>query len=100
MGWLLFIPVLIILILLWYFRFHLLSLYNYILARLELKKRDFRLLSSLRDDIIHERKKKTAGLEMILSSWERGDEIQPRFEYFDELVDQLKALVKTQKRNC
>jgi signal transduction histidine kinase len=106
MGWLLFIPVLIFLILLWYFRFHLLSLYNYIIARLELKKRDFRLLSSLRDDLVHERKKKTAGMEMIISSWERGDEIQsagskfgPRYEYFQELLDQLKIMVKAQRRN-
>jgi signal transduction histidine kinase len=99
MGWLLFFPVLIILILLWYFRFHLLSLYTYLFTRLELRKRDFRLLSSLRDDLVHERKKKTAGLEMILSSWERGDEIQPRYEYFEELVEQLKDLVKAQRQN-
>jgi signal transduction histidine kinase len=99
MGWLSFVPFLILLILLCYFRFHLLSLYNYILARLELRRRDFRLLSSLRDDLVHERKKKTAGLEMILSSWERGDEVQPRYEYFEELVDQLKALIKAQRRN-
>ena len=36
---------------------------------------------------------------MILSSWERGDEIQPKYEYFEELVEQLKELVREEKRN-
>jgi hypothetical protein len=53
----------------------------------------------LRDDLVHERKKKMAGLEMILSSWERGDEIQSRYEYFEELLDQLKNLVWEGRRN-
>ena len=61
-----------------------------------------------------------AGLEMILSSWEKGEvenpalrqaqggersrttiggEVQPRYEYFEELLDQLKNLVLEQRRN-
>ena len=36
---------------------------------------------------------------MILSSWERGEEIQPKYEYFEELLDQLKDLVRVERRN-
>ncbi len=91
---------------LWIFRCYVVSLYVYLLVRFERKKIDFQLLSSLRDDLVHERKKKMAGLEMILSSWERGDEIQstgskfgPRYEYFEELLDQLKNLVREGRKN-
>lgn len=84
---------------LWIFRCYVVSLYEYLLVRFERKKIDFQLLSSLRDDLVHERKKKMAGLEMILSSWERGDEIQPKYEYFEELLDQLKNLVREGRRN-
>jgi signal transduction histidine kinase len=84
---------------LWVFRSHVISLFYYLLVRFERRKVDFQLLGSLRDDLVHERKKKMAGLEMILSSWERGEEIQPRYEYFEELLDQLKNLVEEQKRN-
>lgn len=84
---------------LWIFRCYVVSLYVYLLVRFERKKIDFHLLSSLRDDLVHERKKKMAGLEMILSSWERGDEIQSRYEYFEELLDQLKNLVWEGRRN-
>jgi signal transduction histidine kinase len=84
---------------LWVFRYYVLSLYEYLLVRFERKKIDFQLLSSLRDDLVHERKKKVAGLEMILSSWERGDEIQPRYEYLEELLNQLKNLIREGRRN-
>jgi signal transduction histidine kinase len=84
---------------LWIFRCYVVSLYEYLLVRFERKKIDFQLLSSLRDDLVHERKKKMAGLEMMLSSWERGDEIQPKYEYFEELVDQLKNLVREGRKN-
>jgi signal transduction histidine kinase len=84
---------------LWIFRCYVVSLYIYLLARFERKRIDFQLLSLLRDDLVHERKKKMAGLEMMLSSWERGDEIQPRYEYFEELLDQLKNLVREGRRN-
>lgn len=36
---------------------------------------------------------------MILSSWEKGDEIQPKYEYFEELLDQLRELVREERRN-
>jgi signal transduction histidine kinase len=84
---------------LWIFRCYVVSLYEYLLVRFERKKIDFQLLSLLRDDLVHERKKKMAGLEMMLSSWERGDEIQPKYEYFEELLDQLKDLVRDHREN-
>ncbi len=83
----------------WVFRSHVISLFYYLLVRFERRKINSQLLSSLRDDLVHERKKKIAGLEMILSSWEKGDEVQPRYEYFEQLVDQLKNLVLEQRRN-
>ncbi len=36
---------------------------------------------------------------MILSSWEKGEEIQPRYEYFEELLGQLKDLIQEEKGN-
>ncbi len=36
---------------------------------------------------------------MILSSWEKREKIQPRYEYFEELLDQLKNLVRDERRN-
>jgi hypothetical protein len=84
---------------LWIFRYYAVSLYEYLLARFERKKIDFQLFSSLRDDLVHERKKKMAGLEMILSSWEKRNEIQPRYEYFEELLNQLKNLVRGDREN-
>ncbi len=80
-------------------RSYLFSLFTYLSAKLEPRKTGFEALNSLRQSLIHERKKKTAGLEMILSSWEKGEEIQPRYEYFEELLDQLNGLVRSEKRN-
>jgi len=84
---------------LWIYRFHIYSFLIYLSVRFEHRPKDFQLLSTLRDNLVHERKKKIAGLEMILSSWERGDEIQPKYEYFKELLEQLKELVREEKRN-
>jgi signal transduction histidine kinase len=83
----------------WVFRSHITSLFYYLLVRFERRRIDFHLLSSLRDDLVHERKKKMAGLEMILSSWEKGEEVQSRYEYFEELLGQLKNLVHEERRN-
>jgi len=94
------ISVLIVLsLILWIFRYHVVSLSYYLLVRFERRKIDFQLLGSLRDDLVHERKKKIAGLEMILSSWEKGEEVQPRYEYFEDLLGQLRNLVLEQRRN-
>ncbi len=81
------------------YRFHIYSFFIYLFVRFEHKPKDFQLLSSLRESLVHERKKKIAGLEMILSSWERGDEIKSQFEYFEELLNQLKELVREERRN-
>jgi len=86
-------------LILWIFRYYAISLLYYLLVRFERRKIDFQLLGSLRDDLVHERKKKIAGLEMILSSWEKGEEVQPRYEYFEDLFGQLKNLVLEQRRN-
>lgn len=83
----------------WAYRFHLFSFYIYLSVQFEHRGRDYQLLSSLRENLVHERKKKIAGLEMILSSWERGEEIQPKYEYFEELLEQLKGLVRVERRN-
>jgi signal transduction histidine kinase len=88
-----------IVLVLWIFRYYVVSLSYYLSVRFERRKIDFQLLSSLRDDLVHERKKKMAGLEMILSSWEKGEEIQPRYEYLEELLGQLKNLVLEQRKN-
>jgi hypothetical protein len=81
------------------FRFHLLSFLTYLSVRFERRGKDFEILSSLRENLIHERKKKMAGLEMILSSWEKGEEVQPRYEYLEELLSQLKNLVRDERKN-
>jgi len=36
---------------------------------------------------------------MILASWGRGEEVQPRYEYFEELLNQLKNLIHEERRN-
>ncbi|UCB51881.1 MAG: FG-GAP repeat protein, partial [Candidatus Zixiibacteriota bacterium] len=99
MIWLAVILIVIVVLLSWTYRFHLLSLYTYLLAQFEQRGKNFQLLSSLRENLVHERKKKIAGLEMILSSWERGEEIGARYEYFCELLSQLKDLVRDERRN-
>jgi signal transduction histidine kinase len=98
MIWLIII-LLTAIILFWIYRFYIYSFLIYLSVRFEHRQKDFQLLSSLRDSLVHERKKKIAGLEMILSSWERGDEIQPKYEYFEELLGQLKELVQDERRN-
>ncbi|MGB2982001.1 MAG: hypothetical protein WBC77_12225, partial [Candidatus Zixiibacteriota bacterium] len=99
MVWLAVVLILIGAVFSWAYRFHLFSFYIYLLVQFEHRGRDYQLLSSLRENLVHERKKKIAGLEMILSSWERGEEIQPKYEYFEELLDQLKDLVRVERRN-
>jgi signal transduction histidine kinase len=103
---LLIIILIIIGIAIWIYRFYFFSFLIYLSVRLERRLKDFQsygskfgLLSALRESLIHERKKKMAGLEMMLSSWERGDEVQPRYEYFEELLSQLKNLVHDERRN-
>jgi len=60
---------------------------------------DFEVLNSLRDDLIHERKKKIASLEMILSTWEKGESISTHLNYFKDLINQLKLILKDQREN-
>jgi len=60
---------------------------------------DFQILNSLRDDLIHERKKKIASLEMILSTWEKGEGISTHLNYFKDLINQLKLILKDQREN-
>jgi signal transduction histidine kinase len=99
MVWLAVVLILIGAVFSWAYRFHLFSFYIYLLVQFEHRGRDYQLLGSLRENLVHERKKKIAGLEMILSSWERGEEIQPKYEYFEELLEQLKDLVRVERRN-
>jgi signal transduction histidine kinase len=80
-------------------RFHFASFLFYLSAKLEPRGNDLEILGSLRQSLVHERKKKTAGLEMILSSWEKGEEIQSRYDYFQELLHQLNDLVISERRN-
>jgi len=99
MVWLIAALILIVAVFSWTYRFHLLSFYTYLSTQSEYRRKDFQLLSSLRENLVHERKKKIAGLEMILSSWEKGEEIQPRYEYFCDLLEQLKGLVREERAN-
>ena len=99
MVWLAVVLILIGAVFSWAYRFHLFSFYIYLSVQFEHREKSFQLLNSLRENLVHERKKKIAGLEMILSSWERGEEIQPKYEYFEELLEQLKDLVRVERRN-
>ncbi|MGB7062247.1 MAG: hypothetical protein WBF13_07840 [Candidatus Zixiibacteriota bacterium] len=99
MVWLAVVLILIGAVFSWAYRFYLFSFYIYLLVQFEHRGRDYQLLSSLRENLVHERKKKIAGLEMILFSWERGEEIQPKYEYLEELLEQLKDLVRIERRN-
>ena len=60
---------------------------------------NFQILNSLRDDLIHEREKKIASLEMILSTWEKGESISTHLDYFRDLISQLKIILKDQREN-
>ena len=57
-------------------RFHVSSVLIYLSSRLEKRTKGLEVLHSLKQNLVHERKKKIAGLEMILSSWEKGEEVQ------------------------
>jgi len=83
----------------WLFRFHLSSFVVYLSTRFGRRRRDFQLLSSLRENLIHEKKKKMAGLSMFLSAWEKGEEVRVRYKEFEDLLTQLKELVRGEKRN-
>lgn len=99
MVWIYTATVVVLIGCLYLLRFHLWSVLSYFSARLERRSKDVEILHSLRQSLVHERKKKIAGLEMILSSWERGEEVQPRHDYFEELLQQLKDLVTSERRN-
>ncbi len=93
------IIVLILVGIFWFFRDSLYSLLSFISLRLEGRVPDFQILNSLRDDLIHERKKKIASLEMILSTWEKGESISTHLDYFRDLISQLKLILKDQREN-
>ncbi len=80
-------------------RFYFSSFFIYLSTRFERRRKNLQLLSSLRENLVHERKKKMAGSGMILASWEKGEEIQKRYEDFKDLLSQLKGLVLEEKRN-
>ncbi len=90
---------LILLICLIIFRDYIFSFLTFLSLRLEGKEPDFAILNSLRDDLIHERKKKVASLEIILSTWEKGENIATHLNYFKDLIGQLKVILKDQRRN-
>ncbi len=90
---------LLFIVCLYLLRFHVSSVLFHLSAMLEKRTKDLDILHSLRQNLVHERKKKIAGLEMILSSWEKGEEVQPRYEYYQELLEQLKGLVRSERRN-
>ncbi len=96
---LVYLIIIVLLILIFLFSEYLYSLLTFISLRLEGKEPDFQILNSLRDDLIHERKKKVASLEMILSTWERGESISTHLAYFKDLIGQLESLLKDQRRN-
>lgn len=93
------IIVLILMTFLWLFRDYLYSILSFLSLRLEGREPDFQILNSLRDDLIHERKKKIASLEMILSTWEKGEGISTHLDYFKDLINQLKIILKDQREN-
>ncbi len=96
---LIYLLILVLLISLWLFRDYIFSLLTFLSFRLEGKEPDFAILNSLRDDLIHERKKKVASLEIILSTWERGENVSTHLNYFKDLIGQLKVILKDQRRN-
>ncbi|HVP35448.1 MAG TPA: ATP-binding protein, partial [Terriglobales bacterium] len=94
-----YILIFILVMLLWLLRNYLYSLLSFLSLRLEGKEPDFQILNSLRDDLIHERKKKIASLEMILSTWEKGESISTHLKYFKDLIHQLRMILKNQREN-
>ncbi len=91
--------ILLLIFFLFLFRDYFYSLLSFISLRLEGREPDFQILNSLRDDLIHERKKKIASLEMILSTWEKGESISTHLAYFKDLINQLKIILKDQREN-
>lgn len=91
--------ILLLIFFLFLFRDYFYSLLSFISLRLEGREPDFQVLNSLRDDLIHERKKKIASLEMILSTWEKGEGISTHLNYFKDLISQLKLILKDQREN-
>jgi signal transduction histidine kinase len=91
--------ILLLIFFLFLFRDYFYSLLSFISLRLEGREPDFQILNSLRDDLIHERKKKIASLEMILSTWEKGESISTHLDYFKDLISQLKLILKDQREN-
>jgi len=91
--------ILILIIFLWLFRDYIFSLLTFLSLRLEGREPDFPVLNSLKDDLIHERKKKIASLEIILSTWEKGENVSTHLNYFKDLIGQLKVILKDQRRN-
>ena len=83
----------------WICRYYIVSLSYYLWVRLEKRRTDFQLLGSLRDALVHERKKKIAGLEMIVSTWEKGEQVRAQGQYFHELLEQLKYFVHQERCN-
>jgi len=90
---------LFLLIFLLLFRDYFFSLISFFSLRLEGRVPDFQILNSLRDDLIHERKKKIASLEMILSTWEKGEGISTHLNYFKDLINQLKIILRDQREH-
>ncbi|HEX9913031.1 MAG TPA: hypothetical protein VGB01_07290, partial [candidate division Zixibacteria bacterium] len=96
---LIFVSILFLIFLLFLFRDYIFSFLTFLSLRLEGREPDFQLLNSLRDDLIHERKKKIASLEIILSTWEKGENVSTHLNYFKDLIGQLRVILKDQRRN-
>ena len=62
----------LLIVCLYLLRFHVSSVLFHFSSKLEKRAKGLEVLHSLRQNLVHERKKKIAGLEMILSFWEMG----------------------------
>jgi len=93
------ISIAVILVVIWFVRYYLLSFLIFLKVRLGGKKPNLQDISSLREDFIHEGKKKFAGLGQILDSLEKGEKLQSHIDYFKKLLSQLKSLLEAQKEN-
>lgn len=86
-------------VLLFFIKDYILSLLIFASLRLEGAEPNSQVLNSLRDDLVHERKKKTASLEMVLSSWAKGEDMSAHRKYFEDLIGQVQSILKDQRRN-
>jgi signal transduction histidine kinase len=97
MGYL--ISTIILVCAIYLFWYYWISLLIFLKVRLEGRTKDLHLISSLREEFIHEGKKKFAGLGQILDSLKRGEKLKSHLDYFQKLLTQLKSLLDSQREN-